>query len=64
MISLARKYVAFGKAAWSNMLEYRAQILLWMTGSLLMIVMLMVWLGIAADQATICLLYTSPSPRD
>ena len=53
MISLARKYVAFGKASWSNMLEYRAQILLWMTGSLMMVVMLMVWLGIAADQATV-----------
>ena len=52
-MKLAPKYLAYMKAAWSNMLEYRAQILLWMTGSLMMVVMMMVWLGIAADQASV-----------
>lgn len=48
---MLKKYAALSKAAWGIMIEYRAQIVLWMLSSLLMIVMLMVWLGISANGA-------------
>ena len=37
------------RAAWANTLEYRAQILIWMMSSFLMVVMLLVWLSISRD---------------
>ncbi len=48
---MLQKYGAFARVAWSLTLEYRAQILIWMMASLLMIVMLMVWLSISANGA-------------
>lgn len=50
-MSLLRKYAAYARASWASMLEYRAQIILWMTGSAMMGVMLLVWLGVSADKA-------------
>ncbi len=44
-----KKYVALGKAAWSLIVEYRVQIIIWMTSSILMVIMLLVWLSISRD---------------
>lgn len=44
-----KKYVALGKAAWALTVEYRAQIVIWMMSSFLMVIMLMVWLSISRD---------------
>lgn len=44
-----KKYVALGKAAWALTIEYRAQIVIWMMSSFLMVIMLMVWLSISRD---------------
>jgi ABC-2 type transport system permease protein len=46
---MLKKYVALGKAAWSLTVEYRAQIVIWMMSSFLMVIMLMVWLSISRD---------------
>ncbi|MBX7213976.1 MAG: ABC-2 family transporter protein [Thermoflexales bacterium] len=48
-MSLVRKYASYAKASWAGMLEYRAQILLWMLGSAILVVMLMVWTGVSED---------------
>lgn len=44
-----KKYLALGKAAWALTVEYRAQIVIWMMSSILMVIMLMVWLSISRD---------------
>jgi len=44
-----KKYLALGKAAWALTIEYRAQIVIWMMSSILMVIMLMVWLSISRD---------------
>ncbi|PJF46911.1 MAG: hypothetical protein D6709_04590 [Chloroflexi bacterium] len=44
-----RKYLALGKAAWALIVEYRAQIVIWMMNSILMVIMLLVWLSISRD---------------
>ncbi|BCX06005.1 MAG: ABC transporter permease [Candidatus Roseilinea sp.] len=44
-----KKYVALSKAAWSLTVEYRAQIVIWMMNSILMVIMLLVWLSISRD---------------
>lgn len=36
---------------WSSVLEYRAQIVIWMTNSLLMVTMMLVWLGVSSSGA-------------
>ncbi len=48
---MLKKYLALGKVSWGLMTEYRAQILIWMLASLLMIIMMIVWLGISAQGA-------------
>jgi ABC-2 type transport system permease protein len=45
------KYIAFARASWALTLEYRAQILIWMTSSLLMLIMMMVWITVSQDGA-------------
>jgi ABC-2 type transport system permease protein len=45
---MIKKYLAFMRAAWTLTLEYRAQILIWMMGSLFVVIMLMVWLSISS----------------
>ncbi|MCS6774337.1 MAG: ABC-2 family transporter protein [Thermoflexales bacterium] len=42
-----RAYLALARAGWASVLEYRAQIVIWMSTSLLMMIMLAVWLGIS-----------------
>lgn len=44
-----KKYLALCKAAWALTTEYRAQIIIWMMNSILMVIMLMVWLSISRD---------------
>ncbi|MFC1466782.1 MAG: ABC transporter permease [Candidatus Brachytrichaceae bacterium NZ_4S206] len=46
---MLKKYVALGKAAWALTVEYRAQIVIWMMNSILMVIMLLVWLSISRD---------------
>jgi ABC-2 type transport system permease protein len=46
---ILKKYAALGRTAWALTLEYRAQILIWMMSSFLMVVMLLVWLSISRD---------------
>jgi ABC-2 type transport system permease protein len=46
-----RKYVALGKAGWALIMEYRAQVVIWMMSSLLMVIMLLVWLSISSEGA-------------
>jgi len=44
---MARKYLALLRVSWSLMMEYRAEIFMWMLTSLLMIIMMVVWIGIS-----------------
>lgn len=46
---MLKKYAAFGRAAWAITVEYRAQIVIWMMYSVLMVIMLVVWLSISRD---------------
>jgi ABC-2 type transport system permease protein len=46
-----RKYLALARAAWSITVEYRAQIVIWMMYSILMVIMLVVWLSISENGA-------------
>ncbi len=46
-----RKYLALSKAAWALIVEYRAQIVIWMMNSILMVIMLLVWLSISREGA-------------
>jgi len=46
---MCRKYLAFARVAWALTLEYRAQILIWMMSSFLMVIMLAVWLSISRN---------------
>ena len=46
MRSLARLYRALLSAAWSQMLEYRAHIALWLIDGVFPLVMMSVWLAI------------------
>lgn len=48
---MLKKYAALGRAAWAITVEYRAQIVIWMMYSILMVIMLVVWLSIAQDGA-------------
>jgi ABC-2 type transport system permease protein len=50
---MINKYRALLRAAWANMVEYRAEIIMWMMSSVLMIVMLLVWLSISSTQGDI-----------
>jgi len=43
-----RIYGALLRMGWSTVMEYRAQIVIWMTNSLLMVTMMLVWLGISS----------------
>jgi ABC-2 type transport system permease protein len=44
---MLKKYAALGRAAWAITVEYRAQTVIWMMYSILMVIMLVVWLSIA-----------------
>jgi len=44
-----RKYIALGKAGWALIMEYRAQVMIWMMSSFLMVIMLLVWLSISSE---------------
>ena len=44
---MARKYLALLRVSWTLMIEYRAEIFIWMLTSLLMIIMMVVWISIA-----------------
>jgi ABC-2 type transport system permease protein len=44
-----KKYVALGKAGWALIVEYRAQVVIWMMSSFLMVIMLLVWLSISGS---------------
>jgi ABC-2 type transport system permease protein len=46
---IVKKYAAMGRTAWALTLEYRAQIVIWMMSSFLMVIMLLVWLSISRD---------------
>ena len=46
---MLKKYTALARVAWALTLEYRAQIVLWMLGSFLMIIMLAVWLSVTRN---------------
>lgn len=46
---MLKKYLALSRVAWALTLEYRAAIVLWMLGSLLMIIMLAVWLSVSRN---------------
>jgi ABC-2 type transport system permease protein len=46
---MLKKYAALARAAWAITVEYRAQIVIWMMYSVLMVIMLVVWLAIAED---------------
>jgi ABC-2 type transport system permease protein len=46
---MLKKYAALARAGWAITVEYRAQILIWMMYSVLMVIMLVVWLSIAED---------------
>lgn len=48
-MAMLKKYAAMGRAAAAITFEYRAQILIWMMSSFLMVVMLLVWLSISRD---------------
>jgi ABC-2 type transport system permease protein len=48
---MLKKYLAFARAAWGFATEYRAQIVIWMTGSLFMLIMLAVWLRVSEKGA-------------
>jgi ABC-2 type transport system permease protein len=43
------KYLALMRVAWGISMEYRAQMLIWMLGSLLIIIMMLVWLSISRN---------------
>ena len=45
---MPKKFLALMRMGWSLTLEYRAQILIWMMSSFLVVVMLMVWLSISS----------------
>ncbi len=46
---MLKKYAALVRAAWGINTEYRAQMLIWMLGSLLVLIMMMVWLSISQN---------------
>lgn len=46
---MLKKYAALARAAWAITVEYRAQIVIWMMYSVLMVIMLAVWLSISQD---------------
>jgi ABC-2 type transport system permease protein len=46
---MLKKYAALARAGWAITVEYRAQVLIWMMYSILMVIMLVVWLSIAED---------------
>ncbi len=46
---MMKKYAALARTAWAGTLEYRAQIVIWMMSSFLMVIMLLVWLSISQD---------------
>ena len=46
---MLRKYAAFARAAWALTFEYRAQIVIWMMSSFLMVIMLAVWLSVSRN---------------
>jgi ABC-2 type transport system permease protein len=46
---MLKKYIALARAAWSLTVEYRAQIVIWMMYSVLMVIMLIVWLSISRN---------------
>lgn len=48
---MLKKYAALGRAAWAITMEYRAQIVIWMMYSILMVIMLIVWLSISENGA-------------
>ncbi len=48
---MLRKYAALARAAWALTVEYRAQIIIWMMYSILMVIMLVVWLSISENGA-------------
>ncbi len=48
---MLNKYAALARAAWALTVEYRAQIIIWMMYSILMVIMLVVWLSISENGA-------------
>ena len=44
---MAKKYLALLRVSWTLMMEYRAEIFMWMLTSLLMIIMMVVWISIS-----------------
>ncbi len=44
-----KQYAALLRMGWASVMEYRAQIIIWMTNSLLTIVFMLVWLSISRD---------------
>lgn len=46
---MLKKYPALWRTAWAQMLEFRAEIILWMMSSMLTLIMLVVWLSVAED---------------
>lgn len=45
--TMIKKYAALIRANWALTSEYRAEIVLWMMGSLWVVVMMLVWIGVA-----------------
>lgn len=46
---MLKKYPTLFRASWALMFEFRGEILLWMTSSIISLVMLVVWLSVAED---------------
>ncbi len=46
---MLRKYAAYARVSWGISMEYRAQMLIWMLGSLIVVIMMLVWLSISRN---------------
>src|SRR5919199_1966186 len=53
MRDLLRAYRALLRASWANMLEYRAQVILWILSAIFPLVMMVVWLAIVDEAGPI-----------